>query len=85
MFTNNFSDLKNKLRLETKKLNSGRYQVKFYVVNGGPAYKYGYMLAEADMTLKEVVLKIHDGLCQNNDYGYLNMINPQKKDQILFF
>ncbi len=85
MFTNNISQLKNKLKLETKKLNSGKYQVKFYVLNSESDNKYGYLLAEADMTLKEVVFMIHDSLSQSSDYRYLNLINPQEKNEILFF
>lgn len=47
-----------KLKLSSKKLNSGKCQVKFYATVRGHKDLYGYVLVEADQTLKEVVTGI---------------------------
>ena len=44
-----------KLRLSSKKLDSGKCQVKFFATVRGNKDLYGYVLVEADQTLKEVV------------------------------
>jgi hypothetical protein len=46
----------NQLRLKSKKLSSGRYQVQFSF--GLPESYYGYVLAEPSTPLREVMLKI---------------------------
>lgn len=45
------------IRLSSKKLRSGRFQVHFSV--GQPEQFYGYLLAEPQTPLREVMLKIH--------------------------
>ena len=85
MFTNIISVMKRKLKLETKKLLSGKYQVKFYILDGSDTDQYGYVLAEPDTTLKEVVHKIQDGLVLKNEYNYLNLVERQRSSEILFF
>lgn len=47
-----------KLRITSKKLNSGRYQVKFYATVQRNKQLYGYVLVEADETLKSVISRI---------------------------
>lgn len=47
-----------KLKLLSKKLKSGKCQIKFYVSSDTRKNMYGYLLAESGTTLKEVVGKI---------------------------
>jgi hypothetical protein len=56
-----------KLRISSKKLNSGRYQVKFYATVQQEKDLYGYVLVNADETLKTVINKIRVRL-QTIDY-----------------
>lgn len=46
-----------RLRLDSKKLESGRYQVKFTTEGIGEGY-YGYLLTESQTSVSEVVSKI---------------------------
>lgn len=48
-----------KLRLSSKKLQSGRCQVKFYATVENRKDMYGYVLVESGKTLKEVVRHIN--------------------------
>lgn len=56
-----------KLKLCSKKLSSGKCQIKFHVTpaatDQAPAY-YGYLLAESGSTLREVVGRIEREMCQ---------------------
>ncbi|MEO1254604.1 MAG: hypothetical protein AAFY41_06925 [Bacteroidota bacterium] len=47
-----------KLRITSKKLNSGRYQVKFFATVRDGKDLYGYVLVEASETLKSVIKRI---------------------------
>jgi hypothetical protein len=47
-----------KFRLFVKRLSSGKYQVKFKVVEGSRKGVYGYVLVPSGTTLKEVVSTI---------------------------
>ncbi|MEO9872961.1 hypothetical protein [Ekhidna sp.] len=47
-----------KLRITSKKLKSGRYQVKFFATVKGNKQLYGYVLVEAEETLKAVIGRI---------------------------
>lgn len=60
-----------KLRISSKKLNSGRYQVKFFATIQEEKQLYGYVLVEADETLKSVINRIKKQL-KELDYGYVN-------------
>lgn len=51
-----------KLRISSKKLNSGRYQVKFFATIRMQKELYGYVLVEADETLKSVIQRIRKRL-----------------------
>jgi len=51
-----------KLKLETKKLASGKFQVKFKATSIETADLYGYVLVNAKDTLKEVVTTIKNRL-----------------------
>ena len=44
-----------KLKIESKKLCSGKHQVRFQTENEDEKSKYGYVLAAETSTLKEVV------------------------------
>lgn len=46
------------LKISSKRLQSGRYQVKFFATVRSKKDLYGYALVEADETLKSVVTKI---------------------------
>lgn len=51
---------KYKLSLASKRLTSGKCQIKFTVTESELQIMHGYMLSEAGTTLKEVVTKIED-------------------------
>lgn len=56
------------LKIESKKLLSGKCQVKFYVNGVGLKSLYGYTLVEPDRTLKDVILELKDKLAGINGY-----------------
>lgn len=58
-----------KLRITSKKLSSGRYQVKFFATVKAEKQLYGYVLVEAEETLKSVISRIKKRL-NELDYGY---------------
>ncbi|MEM7299344.1 MAG: hypothetical protein AAF391_13890 [Bacteroidota bacterium] len=47
-----------KLRITSKKLTSGKYQVKFFATIKGEKELYGYVLVESNETLKSVIKRI---------------------------
>ena len=47
-----------KLKIDSKKLESGKHQVRFQTQNENEKSKYGYILAEEGSTLKEVIERI---------------------------
>ncbi len=47
-----------KLKIKSKKLQSGKYQVDFSTEGSQPSF-YGYLLAEPFTPLNEVIEKIH--------------------------
>ncbi|WP_420578133.1 hypothetical protein [Ekhidna sp.] len=51
-----------KLRITSKKLSSGRYQVKFFATIRQSKQLYGYVLVEADETLRSVIHRIRKRL-----------------------
>jgi len=51
-----------KLRITSKKLKSGNYQVKFFASVQRKRELYGYLLVGADETLKNVINKIRGRL-----------------------
>jgi hypothetical protein len=68
LFAKIFSDMEFKLKLKSKKLGSGRFQVQF-ATEGFRSDFYGYLLAEPKTSLREVVEKIqrHLGAAQTTD------------------
>ena len=80
-----------KLKLKSKRLKSGKCQIQFFVTSNDVQTCYGYLLAEAGTTLKEVVGKIEKevrikeftGL--SNDHLF-NLANKKTRDQsVLIF
>lgn len=57
------------LKLYSKKLASGKCQVKFYANTSSRKRLYGYTLVEAETTLKDVVKTITDKLKQKQSTG----------------
>lgn len=49
-----------KLKLLSKRLKSGKCQIKFYIYSATRKNMYGYLLAESGSTLKDVVSKIEN-------------------------
>ena len=46
-----------KLKIESRRLNSGRYQVNFST-DASPCAYYGYLLAEPNTSVTEIIEKI---------------------------
>lgn len=71
-----------KLRLCSKKLNSGKFQVKFYASTGEEGKDlYGYVLVDAKDTLKRVVntIKSRLNLMQEaNEYYHTHLYAVRK-------
>lgn len=70
-----------KLKLTSKRLRSGKCQVKFFANLSQRKDLYGYVLVDADRTLKEVVSGIKDKLCTINhvsDYQNLHLYSIGK-------
>ena len=57
------------VKIKTKRLKSGKCQVKFAVEDFAEEDYYGYMLVEADSTLKEVVHEIKARISKIGDLG----------------
>ncbi len=67
-----------KLRITSKKLKSGNYQVKFFASVKKQRELYGYLLVGADETLKNVIKKIRQRLHSidlNEDGKYFDVYN----------
>ncbi|MFM7850497.1 MAG: hypothetical protein ACKO96_00945 [Flammeovirgaceae bacterium] len=70
-----------KLRLKTKKLASGKFQINF-ATEGAIENYYGYLLAEPLTPLQEVIAKIHrhvDGMNDRPKYFQRNLYSLQMK------
>ncbi|MGL1887227.1 MAG: hypothetical protein OCD76_12005 [Reichenbachiella sp.] len=63
------------LKLTSKKLKSGKCQVKFHASIEKKRKMYGYVLAESGETVKSVVEKIHTRLDQMKYRGNVHHIN----------
>lgn len=73
-----------KLRLTSKKLNSGKCQVKFYATVKGQKNMYGYVLVESEQTLKNVVSEIKQKLTTihaTNDFHHIHLYSIGKEVQ----
>ena len=81
-----------KLKLSTRKLKSGNFQVKFEVSNEEVEHCYGYVLAKPGTTLKHVVGSIQQKILTQEARGdapYVHLFSldrrPRKMDDILIF
>lgn len=71
------------LKIESKKLHSGKCQVKFYVTGERIKNMYGYTLVDSDRTLKEVVKEIRErvsSIKEINNYYQKNLFSIMKRD-----
>jgi len=64
-----------KLKLTTKKLNSGKFQVKFQAFHPTKKSLYGYLLSDPKTTLKKVVERIHNHLAWRQQEYFYNHFN----------
>ena len=79
-----------KLKLSSKRLKSGKYQVKFYLTRPENNGFYGYLLTSGGTSVKDVVTRIYDrlgigepqpgslGITQIDDNEMVIFENPQK-------
>ena len=81
------------LRIESKKLCSGKCQVKFYLANTAEQNMYGYTLVESGSTLKDVVIEIRqllDKVGRYENYYQSNLFsisrtNSKFRDNFVLF
>ena len=80
-----------KLSLLSKRLSSGKCQIKFVVTNDTREELYGYMLTESRTTLREVVSKIEKevkSISYGDNYYHSHLYNlaqKQEKEHLLIF
>jgi len=73
---------KGKLKLSSKRLKSGKVQVKFHFTNTRAGKQYGYLLTNPETSLKEVVTKIIDSYSFGFSFGnqrHLYQVGRQKQ------
>jgi hypothetical protein len=79
----------NKLKLSSKRLKSGKVQVKFQVHDSAAGDQYGYLLTEPKASLRDVVAKILNRYQAGISLGcqrHLYSIGRQKQStELLFF
>ncbi len=71
------------LKIESKKLQSGRCQVKFYTYGMFKEGYYGYLLVDTDKALKEIVTEIKSKLQAIEDPGIYyqrNLFSIEKRN-----
>ena len=71
-----------KIRIFSKKLPSGKCQVKFYLKSNEKTPYYGYLLVESGRTVKDVIEMIYTKLKkidQSDLYFHGNLYNLQRK------
>ncbi len=72
------------LKLQSKKLKSGKHQVKFYATITDDEKMHGYTLVEAGTTLKKVVEEITSRLLKiqrSDSYQHLHLYNLGEKQE----
>lgn len=72
-----------KIKITSKKLHSGRCQVKFYANISDRKQLYGYVLVGADDTLRKVVERIRSRLDKMNirdSFHHINLYSIGKRD-----
>ncbi|MFY0652652.1 MAG: hypothetical protein JXQ96_11490 [Cyclobacteriaceae bacterium] len=73
-----------KLKLTSKKLKSGKCQVKFYATVETKKNLYGYILADAGESLKDVVVKIINRLNSvkaKDSFHHINLYSIGKRSE----
>ena len=83
--------VKDKIKISSKRLQSGKFQVEFKIETEDHYSRHGYMLTEPSASLKEVIRKIMDRIAQVKTkemlyHGHLYNIRRevQQKDLIIF-
>ena len=74
---------KYKIRLTSKKLHSGRCQVKFYAQITDHKQLYGYVLVNSTETLNQVIEKIRsrlDKMKSHDSFHHINLYSIGKRD-----
>ncbi len=72
-----------KIKITSKKLHSGRCQVKFYACIANRKQLYGYVLVNAEETLKKVIERIRmrlDRMNTKDSFHHINLYSIGKKD-----
>lgn len=88
---NKLAKMRYKLSLTSKRLDSGKCQIKFTIMDHEAEVMHGYVLSDAGATLKEVVSKIENGvkLSHKSDRLYhshlYNLHNKQLPSDIIIF
>ena len=80
--TSHFDD-QYKIKITSKKLHSGRCQVKFYASIADRKQLYGYVLVNAEETLKNVVERIRgrlDRMSTRDSFHHINLYSIGKRD-----
>ena len=75
-----------KLKIDSKKLNSGNYQVRFQTSTNNVKFNYGYVLAQQGTSLKDVLDKIREELSkmhQRDLYFHAHLYSLGKTKQRL--
>ena len=72
-----------RLKIESKRLKSGKCQVKYQVEVIGKKHRYGYLLADPKQTMEETVLQIIHTMGSKNDHLY--SVRKKKQHQIMEF
>ena len=73
-----------KLKISSKKLTSGRFQVKFFATIKSDKQLYGYLLVESSETLKSVINKISKRLKvldHTHEYQHFHLYHIGKESQ----
>ena len=73
-----------KLKITSKKLTSGRFQVKFFATIKRDKQLYGYLLVESSETLKSVISKIRKRLKildKTHEYQHFHLYQIGRESQ----
>ncbi len=71
------------LKIESKRLKSGKCQIKYQVEVTGKRHRYGYLLADPKQTMEETVLQIIHTTGSKDDHLY--SVRKKKQRQIMEF
>lgn len=80
-----------KLSLVSKRLTSGKCQIKFVVTEQEARVMHGYLLSDANTTLREVVFKIEERVKSSTSGDHLyhshlyDLTSRQAKQDIVLF